>query len=118
MDIKLITYALYLVLTATIILKVGWLIYREGAIYLYELFPTERDLAKYINRLLLIAYYLLNLGYAAISLISWQWPVDNDWQYAIISLAENIGLIATLLGLIHFFNLIGLQALKHFKSNI
>jgi hypothetical protein len=118
MSITLITYGLYLFFTAIIILKVGWLIYREGAIYLYELFPAEQDLAQYLNRLLLIGYYLLNLGYASVSLIAWQWPLENDWQYALISLAENIGFIALLLGLIHFFNLIGLQVLKHFKSNI
>lgn len=118
MSIILITYGLYLIFTAIIILKVGWLIYREGAVYLYELFPAEQDLAQYLNRLLLIGYYLLNLGYASVSLIAWQWPLENDWQYALISLAENIGLIALLLGLIHFFNLIGLQVLKHFKSNI
>ena len=118
MSIILITYGLYLIFTAIIILKVGWFIYREGAVYLYELFPAERDLAQYLNRLLLIGYCLLNLGYASASLIAWQWPSENDWQYALISLAENIGLIALLLGLIHFFNLIGLQVLKHFKSNI
>tara|TARA_R110001592_G_scaffold362114_1_gene675031 strand:- start:84279 stop:84635 length:357 start_codon:yes stop_codon:yes gene_type:complete len=118
MSIILITYGLYLIFTAIIILKVGWFIYREGAVYLYELFPAEQDLAQYLNRLLLIGYCLLNLGYASVSLIAWQWPSENDWQYALVSLAENIGLIALLLGLIHFFNLIGLQVLKHFKSNI
>ncbi len=118
MSTILITYTIYLALTAAIILKVGWLIHREGAVYLYELFPSEHDFAGYINRLLLIGYYLLNLGYATFSLIDWHWPLNHDWQFAIVSLCENIGLIALLLGIIHFFNLIGLQVLKHFKSNI
>jgi hypothetical protein len=118
MNITLITYALYLTITAIIILKIGWLIYREGSVYLHDLFPSELMLADYINKLLLIGYYLLNLGYAAISLIAWRWLKPNDWLYALVSLAENIGLICMLLGAIHIINIIALQMLKHFKTNI
>jgi hypothetical protein len=118
MSITLITYALYLIITAVLILKIGWLIYREGAVYLHDLFPADLLLANYINRLLLIGYYLLNLGYAAVSLMAWRWGKTNDWYYALVSLAENIGLICVLLGIIHLINLIALQMLKHFKTNI
>lgn len=112
MNIIIITYSVYLLLIAFIIIRVGWLIYREGAVYLHELFPNNRALGDYINRILLIAYYLLNLGYAALSLISWTWRAQVTWLDALQSLAENIGLICLILGVIHFINLIALQVFK------
>ena len=72
MNLNIIGYFIYLGITVFIILKVGKICYRNGNIYVAELIPNHADICQKINQVLLLAYYLLNIGYCAMTLISWQ----------------------------------------------
>ena len=71
MDFNLVGYAIYLSITAVIILRVGHICYRNGNIFVGELIPGHEDLCKRTNQILLLGYYLLNIGYCAITLVQW-----------------------------------------------
>ncbi len=113
MDLQWIYIILYFSAALGIIALVGQHLFRHGAPFLKVLFPHD-ELHLYLNRLLLIGYYLLNAGYAALNLIS-----DKGFKSAAQVLetwSEQIGLLCLMLGIIHFLNLIWLYLLS--KSNI
>lgn len=56
-----------------------------------------------INKTLLIGYYLLNLGYMTVSILSWE-VVDS--KLGVINVvSERVGIIMVTLALMHYFNI-------------
>jgi hypothetical protein len=98
-----IAYLIYLPCTVYITLYVGWACYKNGIHHLKSIFQKETALAELINKLLLIGYYLLNIGYATITLRFWN--TINNVQELINILTQRIGLIVLFLGIMHYFNL-------------
>lgn len=66
-----IAYAIYLAITYLITVKVGWRFYRNGRIFILGLLEQNHTLADAINNILLVGYYLVNLGYATVMISSW-----------------------------------------------
>lgn len=98
-----IAYLIYLLVTYTITVHVGLRFYRNGRIYILELLQGEEDVTSSINRLLLTGYYLLNLGYAALMINTWQ--TMYTWQDILISISTMTGRILLILSLIHYINM-------------
>tara|TARA_Y100001934_G_C12358799_1_gene779521 strand:+ start:1486 stop:1848 length:363 start_codon:yes stop_codon:yes gene_type:complete len=101
---------LYLLAAVWIIFAVGSHLFRNGAPFLKTLYP-EKDLDRFINRMLLTGYYLLNLGFAVYNLV--QNENLENWTDLIRLWAENIGLLCLILGSIHYSNLIVLYAISN-----
>lgn len=59
---EILAYIIYLLLAAFLVLIVGYWFYHFGEVYIIEFFPQNQSFAKQLNKLLLIGYYLLNLG--------------------------------------------------------
>lgn len=110
MNLNILTYGLYFSITAFIILRIGWLFYHFGAVYLHDLYPGRPDLANSLNSILLIGYYLLNLGYVALNLSSWPQVVSVNHLLALLT--DKIGFICLALGAIHFANMLWVRLLK------
>lgn len=104
MNLNIIGYFIYLIITSIIVLKVGRICYNNGTIFVSVLLPNHDDLCHKINQILLVGYYLLNLGYCAMTLISWEKIVSTQQLIEIIALksAIIIGPIATM----HYINII------------
>lgn len=100
---NLIAYSIYGFATTFIIVIVGWLCFHFGATYLNIIFKTDKRLAKTINKLLLIGYYLFNIGYVAITLGNWD--TANSTTHLFTSVCYKIGFIVQLLGVMHFINM-------------
>ncbi len=103
MEISGFANVIYLIMTSLIIFWVGWLFYRNGRYYLEEIFPDNNVIAHSLNRMLLVGYYLLNIGYVV---LSWTlWPRVTTWLEMVEALSTRVGLIMVILGCIHFINL-------------
>lgn len=113
MNLNILAYGLYFSITAFIILRIGWLFHHFGAVYLHDLYPSRPDLATSLNNILLVGYYLLNLGYVAVSLSFW--PTLHSYHQMLGMLCNRIGLICLILGAIHFANMLWVRLLK--KNN-
>ena len=98
-----LAYIIYLAITYFITVKVGLAFYRNGAIYILNLLPENEKLAHVINKMLLTGYYLLNLGYAAMKIKTWE--QINTWAQLISSISLMTGKIMLTLALIHFMNM-------------
>ncbi|MEO8252849.1 MAG: hypothetical protein ABI554_00580 [Flavobacterium sp.] len=103
MNLNIIGYLVYLSITFFIILKVGRLCYKNGNIFVSELIPNHEDLCRKINQILLLGYYLLNLGYCAMTLISWNKINSTVQLIEVISFKSAI--IICLISAMHYINI-------------
>jgi hypothetical protein len=115
-NLNILAYGIYFLITAVIIVKIGWMFYVNGAHYLHDLFVNDNETADTLNKMLLMGYYLLNLGYVAVSLGYWP-HIDTNIQL-IELIAERTGFIALGLALMHYINMAWVQLAKRFfKTN-
>jgi len=103
MNLNIIGYTIYLLITTIIILKVGKICYINGNIFVSELLPNHEDLCHKINQILLVGYYLLNLGYCAMTLISWEKIFSIHQLIEIIAFKSAV--IISTIALMHYFNI-------------
>ena len=111
MNLNITGYFIYLIITIFIILRVGKICYKNGNIFVAELIPNHADICHKINQVLLMAYYLLNIGYCAMTLISWQKILSST------QLIETIGIktaiIIFIISVLHYLNIIILTKYIH-----
>lgn len=103
MNLNIIGYIIYLLITTFIIINVGKICYRNGNIYVAQLIPEHEDLCQKTNQVLLIGYYLLNLGYCAMTLISWDKIISYPQLVEVIS--TKTAIIICIIAMLHYFNI-------------
>ncbi|SDQ65788.1 hypothetical protein SAMN05421664_2048 [Chryseobacterium soldanellicola] len=106
---NIISYLLFLSISSYITIDVGRRCYNAGKFYL-EYIIHDTDLCLTINRILLGCYYLLNLGYIAISLTSWD--KVNSMEELLTVTAIRVGNIALILCVLHYINIFTLYFLR------
>ena len=113
MNLNIITYIIYLPIISFIMIQIGWQFYKNGEVFLLSLFNNNKPLVKSINNLLLIGYYLTNIGYAIVSISYWE-KVDSIFTM-FNSLSATLGKIILLLALMHYNNIFWLKHLNKSK---
>lgn len=103
MNYIIITYSLYLVITIALTIWVARTLFKNGKVFLVDIFHGNKELADSVNNLLLVGFYLINIGYAVYTLQVTGGIVNT--QEVIEKLSLKIGLIILILGAMHFFNL-------------
>ncbi len=104
MNYNLIGYGAFIALIVLIIVFVGRTCYRNGNVFVAELLPGHLELCRQINKVLLIGYYLVNIGYCAITLVSWQQitSIAQLVEVIAVKMAIIIGIISGL----HYLNIL------------
>jgi p-aminobenzoyl-glutamate transporter AbgT len=110
MNYTVLTYSIYLAVTILLTIWVARTLFTNGRIFLIEIFHQDTVLADSVNKLLLVGFYLVNIGYAVYTLKIHQ-PTDTT-QTIIETLSLKIGWIILVLGGMHFFNLFILFSLR------
>lgn len=105
MDIKFWMYLIYLALSVALTVWVAGTLSRNGLVFLEDVFDNGR-LARAVNRLLVVGFYLINLGYVAVALQTGR-SLDSA-SAALEELSRKIGLVLLVLGALHFFNVYAL----------
>jgi hypothetical protein len=96
------TYVTYLVISIAITIWVARTLHRNGRAFLVDAFHGNDGLADSINHLLVVGFYLVNLGWIVRSLRTYQ-RLDTV-QSAIELLSDKVGTVLFVLGVMHFFN--------------
>jgi hypothetical protein len=97
------TYAFYIALSICLTVWVARTLHKNGRVFLVEVFHGDEKIADSVNHLLVVGFYLINLGYVTLALkIGDQ---INSVQEGIEALSWKIGLVLLVLGGMHFFNL-------------
>jgi hypothetical protein len=99
----LTTYAVYVTLSLGITIWVGRTLNRNGRVFLVENFQGQEALADSINHLLLVGFYLVNIGFVSLALRYGDKP--SDAVSAVEFLSTKVGLAVVVLGAMHFFNM-------------
>lgn len=103
MNLNLITYSIFFAIVVYIILVVGRICYKNGNVYVLSLMPGHEDLCIRINKILLIGYYLVNIGYAAMTFISWETVITIP--QLIETIAIKTAIIVGILSILHYSNI-------------
>jgi len=106
MNFNILAYAIYGLLTCYIILWVGRLFHKNGRIFILSLFKNNIALTDTTNNLLLMGYYLLNIGYAVIQFSYWK--QIQTFEVLISSIALKTGTLLFVLVCMHYFNMFGI----------
>lgn len=112
-----LSYLIYLPITLFITIWVGKELHKNGRPLMQKAFNRfgYESWVSPVNNSLLIGYYLLNIGNLLVFINTWD-EIETAEQM-IKAIAENIGIIITLLGIIHVFNL-SVLLIINFKSNL
>lgn len=100
---NLIGYGAFIALIVLIIVLVGRTCYRNGNLFVAELLPGHLELCRQINKVLLIGYYLVNIGYCAITLVSWQQITSIGQLVEVI--AVKMAIIIGVISVLHYLNI-------------
>lgn len=103
-------YATYVLISLGITVWVGRTLNRNGLVFLVETFQGKEALANSINHLLLVGFYLINLGFVSLALRLFERP--KSIIDAIELLSTKVGLVIVLLGVMHFFTMYLLMAFR------
>ena len=96
------TYLCYLVISVALTVWVARTLSTNGRVFLVNSFASDERLADSINHLLVVGFYLINLGYVTLALKLGDKP--DSTQGAIEFLSTKVGLVLLVLGAMHFFN--------------
>jgi hypothetical protein len=97
------TYAIYIGASLLLTVWVAHSLSTRGRVFLVQFMRGNEALADSINHLLVVGFYLLNLGYASLALSYGTKPRTID--QAIEFLSFKLGLVLVVLGATHFFNM-------------
>lgn len=106
---NIVSYLLFLSISSYITIDVGRRCFNSGKVYL-EYLIKDKDFCLTVNRILLGSYYLLNLGYIAISLSYWK-NITNI-EEVVTTVSTRIGYIVLILCFLHFMNITALYLLR------
>lgn len=98
-----ITYLVYLAISIAVTIWVAHTLSSNGYRFLFDGFAGDEGLAQSVNHLLVVGFYLINLGF--VSLVLRYGDKPQDIQGAIEFLSTKIGLVLLVLGAMHFFNM-------------
>ena len=112
---KVIMYVVYLALSIALTVWVGRTLSRNGKVFLEDAFADER-LAGSVNHLLVVGFYLLNLGYVSVAMRDAS--TIDDASVVIEQLSMKVGLVLLVLGAVHFVNLYALSRYRRTRLQI
>ena len=103
MNYIVITYTLYLLISVGLTMWVARTLHKNGRLFLVDAFHGNEGLADSINHLLVVGFYLINIGYVSLALK--YGDKAADLQQLLEALSTKVGLVLLILGGMHFFNL-------------
>lgn len=103
MNYVIITYICYLAVTISLTVWVATTLFKNGKVFLLDIFHGNKELSDSVNNLLLVGFYLVNLGYAVYTLSVAEQITTARALIEVLSL--KVGWIILVLGAMHFLNL-------------
>jgi len=102
-NIIVATYLIYLLISIALTIWVARTLYQRGGVFLVDAFHGNADLAASVNHLLVVGFYLINIGFVSLALKTGAIIVTS--RAAIELLSDKVGMVLLVLGGMHFFNL-------------
>ena len=100
----MITSITYISISIGITIFVSKTLSKNGQIYLIDGFNGNKELAKSVNHMLVVGFYLLNTGFVLLRMKTNSLIID--FESMVVYLSSSIGFVLVVLGAFHFFNMI------------
>jgi len=96
-------YASYLLISIALTIWVARTLHQNGRVFLLDAFGGNAELADSVNQLLVVGFYLINIGYITVALKTTD-PLTSLRQIIELESAK-LGVVCLILGAMHFFNI-------------
>jgi hypothetical protein len=98
-----VCYFAYLAVSLATTIWVAQTLRRNGRTFLVDAFHGNRELADSVNHLLVVGFYLMNIGYVTLALHTA--AQVQTARSAIELVCDKLGVVLIVLGVMHFLNL-------------
>ncbi len=110
MNTVVYAYAAYVTISLFLTIWVARTLHKNGRVFLVDAFHGNTAMADSVNHLLVVGFYLINIGFITLALKYGDKPTDT--QQAIEFLSTKVGLVLVVLGAMHFFNLFNFDKMR------
>ncbi|MCS0604733.1 hypothetical protein NX794_26460 [Streptomyces sp. LP11] len=110
MDRTVIAYVIYLVVSIALTVWVARTLSRNGRIFLADVLHGDERLADAVNHLLVVGFYLVNLGFVALYLSGDDTIEDTRGIFE--ALSTKLGVVLLVLGVLHLGNVYVLSRIR------
>jgi hypothetical protein len=111
MNTTTVTYLAYLAISVSLTVWVAQTLHNNGRVFLIDVFDGNQQLADSVNHLLVVGFYLINLGYVSLAL-KLGYDIETTAE-GIEALSWKVGLVLLVLGGMHFFNLLVFSQIRN-----
>ena len=101
--IAITAYLIYLPIVLTLTIFVAHTLFKNGKIFMLDIFNGREEIASATNKLFEVGFYLLNIGFALL-ILRFKMDLENK-QIMIEALSYKIGGFSIYLGIMLFFNM-------------
>ena len=110
MDLTVVAYVVYLLVSIALTVWVARTLSSNGRIFLADVLHGNEKLAEAVNHLLVVGFYLVNLGFVALYL-SGDETID-DAREVFEALSAKLGVVLLVLGVMHLGNVYVLNRIR------
>ncbi len=110
MNHTITAYLIYLPVALAMTAWVARTLHKNGRVFLVQAFRGKEDMADSVNHLLVVGFYLINIGFIATALRYGEKP--RDYQEMIEFLSTKLGVVLLVLGAMHFFNMFNFDKMR------
>ncbi|WP_333738382.1 hypothetical protein [Streptomyces sp. IBSBF 2806] len=110
MDRTVIAYVIYLFVSIGLTIWVARTLSRNGRVFLADVLKGDDKLADAVNHLLVVGFYLVNLGFVALYLSGDETIEDTRGVFE--ALSTKVGVVLLVLGAMHLANVYVLNRIR------
>ena len=110
MNYTVFSYLLYVPIALAMTIWVARTLHRNGRVFVVAAFRGHEAMGDAVNHLLVVGFYLINVGFIAFALRYGDKP--DDLQSMIEFLSTKLGVVLLVLGLMHFFNMFNFDKMR------
>ena len=114
MTCVLLTYIIYCLVILLVIGWAGFRLHEAGKPFVREAFEGDIPRADLTNDLLLLGYYLVNIGYSLLRIR--QLGEVNSQSSVVAALSDQIGRLVLILAVLHYINICVLWLFKRNRN--
>ncbi|MBT2445752.1 hypothetical protein J7F03_01345 [Streptomyces sp. ISL-43] len=102
MDLTVVAYVIYLVISIGLTIWVARTLSRNGRIFIADVLQGNEKLADAVNHLLVVGFYLVNIGFVTLYLRASETVTEARGLFEALSV--KIGVVLLVLGVMHLGN--------------
>ena len=110
MNTTVLCYVIYLAVSVALTIWVARTLHRNGRVFLVQAFRGREDMADAVNHLLVVGFYLINIGFITFALRYGTKPTTAQEAFEFVS--TKLGIVLLVLGGMHFFNIFNFDKMR------